>query len=132
MLLGLLDDIANGLAAGLIEEGVTDLDVLKGLLEGESHTTGDDQGVDFGEKVVDELDLIRDLGASKNSEEWALGALQGLGKVVELLLDEETGSLLGEVNSDHGAVGTVGGSESVIFCMSAFIHGRKSRTSAPY
>ena len=119
VLLCLFDDIANGLAAGLVEEGVTDLDVLKGLLEGESHAAGDDQAVDFGEEVVDELDLVRDLGASEDSKERTLGAFQGLGKVVEFLLDEETGRLLGELNSDHGAVGTVGSSEGVVFCVLA-------------
>lgn len=130
VLLGLFDDITDRLAAGFIKEGVTDFDVLKGLLEGESHTTGDDQAVDFGEKVVDELDLVRNLGTSEDSEERALGAFQGLGKVVEFLLDEETGSLLGELNSDHGAVGTVGGSESVIFCILAC--GQKKRAKASY
>lgn len=114
VLLCLFNDIADGLAAGLVEQGVTDLDVLKGLLEGERHATGDDQAVDFGEKVVYELDLVRDLGASKDSKERTLGALQGLSKVVEFLLDEETSGLLGELNSDHGAVGTVGSSESII------------------
>lgn len=114
VLLGLLNDLANDLAASLIEQGATDLDVLQSLLEGESHTTSDDQAVDLGKKVVNQLDLVGNLGATQDSEERTLGVLQSLGEVLEFLLDEETSSLLGQVNTDHGAVGTVGSAESIV------------------
>lgn len=112
--LGLLHDLTDDLATGLVEQTVADLDTLESLLEGECHTTGDDQAVDLGEKVVDQLDLVRDLRASEDSEEGALGRFEGLGEVFEFLLHEETGGLLGEVDTDHGAVGTVGSTESIV------------------
>lgn len=115
VLLSLLDKVGDGLGTGLIEERVADGDVVKGLLEGESHAAADDQGVDLVEKVVDQLDLVGDLGATENGEEGALGRLEDLGEVLELLLHEETGGLLGEVDTDHGGVGAVGGAESIVW-----------------
>lgn len=114
VLLGLLDDLADNLAAGLVEETVADLDVLKGLLEGESHSTGDDEAVNLGQEVVDQLDLVRHLGTAEDGEEGAGRALKSLGEVLQLLLHEETGSLLGEVHADHGAVSAVCGTESIV------------------
>lgn len=114
VLLGLLDDVADDLAASLVEEGGTDLDVLQSLLEGKSHTAGNDQAVDLGEEVIDQLDLVGDLGAAKDGEEGTLGVLQGLGEVLEFLLDEESGRLLGQLDADHGAVGAVGGAEGIV------------------
>lgn len=114
VLLGLLDQVSDNLAASLIEQAVANLDALKGLLEGERHATADDERVDLAEKVIDQLDLVADLGTSKDGEEWALRALNGLGEVLELLLHEESGGLLWGVDTDHGAVGAVGSSESVV------------------
>ncbi|KAI6777240.1 hypothetical protein HG530_001185 [Fusarium avenaceum] len=105
--LGLLNEAANSLGTGLVEERVTDGDVLEGLLEGEGHATADDEGVDLVKEVVDELDLVGDLGTTEDGKEGALRLLEGLGEVLKLLLDEETGSLLGEVDTDHGGVSTV-------------------------
>lgn len=114
VLLGLLNDLADDLATSLVEQTVTDLDVLEGLLESEGHSTGDDEAVDLGQEVVDQLNLVRDLGTTQNGKEWSLGALQSLSEVVKLLLDQETGSLLGQLDTDHGAVGTVSGTESIV------------------
>lgn len=114
VLLGLLNKVLDGLAASLVEEGVSDLDVLESLLEGESHATTDDEAVHLAEQIVDELDLVRNLGTTEDGKEWSLRVLEGLGKVFELLLDEEARGLLGEVNTDHGAVSAVGGSESIV------------------
>lgn len=114
VLLGLLNKVLDSLAASLVKERVTNLHVLKSLLEGESHTTADDEAVDLAEEVVNELNLVRDLGTTENGKEGTLGLLEGLGEVVELLLDKETRGLLGEVDTDHGAVGTVSGTESVV------------------
>ena len=114
VLLGLLDEAGDLLGAGLVEERVADADALERLLEGEGHAAADDEQVDLVEQVVDQLDLVADLGAAEDGEEGTLGLLEGLGEVFELLLHEETGGLLGEVNADHGAVATVGGAEGVV------------------
>ena len=115
VLLGLLNKVLDSLAASLVEERVTDLHVLEGLLEGEGHTTANDEAVDLAEKVVNELDLVRDLGTTEDGKERTLGLLESLGEVIELLLDEEAGSLLGEVDTNHGAVSAVSGTESVVW-----------------
>lgn len=115
VLLGLLNDIADDLAASLVEEGVTDLDVLEGLLEGEGHGAGNDQAVHLGQQVVDQLNLIGHLGAAQDGKERTRGVLESLGEVLELLLHKETGGLLGELDADHGAVGAVGSAESVVW-----------------
>lgn len=113
--LGLLDELADGLGAGLVKEGVTNADVLESLLEGEGHATANDEGVDLVQQVVDELDLVRDLGATEDGEEGALGVLEGLGEVLELLLHEETGGLLGQIDTDHRGVGAVSGAKGVVW-----------------
>lgn len=112
--LGLLNQASNGLGTSLVEEGVTNGDVVEGLLEGESHTTADDEGVDLVQEVVNELDLVSDLGTTEDGEERTLRRLESLGKVVELLLHEETGSLLGQIDTDHGGVSTVSSAESIV------------------
>lgn len=117
VLLGLLDQVGDGLGAGLVEEGLADLNTVEGLLEGEGHATADDQGVDLVEEVVDQLDLVGDLGTAEDGKEWSLWVLKGLREVLELLLHEETGGLLWEVDTDHRAVRTVGSSEGVV-CLS--------------
>lgn len=114
VLLGLLDEAGDLLAAAFVEERAADADILERLLEGEGHAAADNQDVDLVEQVVDQLDLVADLGATEDSEEGALGLLQRLREVVELLLHEESGGLLGEVDADHGAVATVGGAEGVV------------------
>lgn len=115
VLLGLFDQITDSLGAGLIEEGGANGHFVESLLEGESHATADDEGVDLLKEVVDQLDLVGDLGTAEDGEEGALGGLEGLGEVVELLLHEETGGLLGEVDSDHGGVSAVSSAESVVW-----------------
>lgn len=114
VLLSLLDDLADDLATGLVKETVSNFNVLKGLLEGKGHPAGDDEAIDLGQEVINQLNLVRHLGTTKNGKEGACWVLQGLGEVLQLLLHEETGSLLREVHTDHGAVGAVGGTERII------------------
>lgn len=121
LLLGLLHKRADRLGSSLVEEGVANGDTLESLLEGESHATANDEGIDLVQQVVDELDLVRDLGTSEDGEEGTLRSFESLGKVVELLLHEETGSLLWEVDTDHGGVSTVGSTESIIFQLLATV-----------
>lgn len=114
VLLGLLDETGDNLGSVLVKQRVSNLDVLEGLLEGESHTASDDEGVDLVEQVVDQLDLVGDLGTSKDGKEGSLGVLQSLGEELELLGNKETGGSLGELDTDHGRVGSVGGSKGVV------------------
>ncbi|KAJ6445317.1 hypothetical protein O9K51_00076 [Purpureocillium lavendulum] len=100
--LGLGHEVGHRLGAGLVEERVANGHAVERLLEGEGHAAADDERVDLVEQVVDELDLVRDLGAAEDGQEGALRRLERLGEVVELLLHEEAGGLLGQVDADHG------------------------------
>ena len=112
--LGLLEEVVDDLAAVLIEPGVTDLHAIGNLEEGEGHSAGDDHLVDLVEEVVDELDLVSDLGTTEDGEEWPPWSLDDWDEGIELGLDEVTGGLDWEVNADHGAVSTVSSSESIV------------------
>ena len=91
------------------------LDTLQGLLECECHSTTDDESIDFGDEIVDQLDLIRDFGTSKDGQEGTFGVLEGFGKVIEFFLHEESGGTLREVNTDHRRMSTVRSSEGVVY-----------------
>lgn len=71
-------------------------------------------GMHLVEHVLNELDLVRDLGTTENGEEGPLGRLEDLGKVLELLRHEEASGALGKLDANHGGVGAVGGSESIV------------------
>ena len=77
------------------------LDTLNDLLEGEGHSTTNDERVDLVKHVLNELDLVGNFGTAENSKEGTFGVFKGLGKVFELLLHEETSSTLGELHADH-------------------------------
>lgn len=66
------------------------------------------------EHVLDQLDLVGNLGTTENSKEGAFGRLESLGEEFELLLDEETGGTLGQLDTDHAGVGAVGSAERVV------------------
>lgn len=66
------------------------------------------------EEVLNELDLILDLGATEDGEEGFLWLFESFGKVVQLLLHQKTGSTDWEVHADHRCVGAVGSAECVI------------------
>ena len=90
----------------------THLDVVEDLLEGEGHSTADDESVDLVEHVLDKLDLVRDLGTAEDGKERSLGALENLGKVLELLLHEESGGSLRKLHANHRRVSSVSSAET--------------------
>ena len=70
--------------------------------------------MDLVEQIVDELKFVGDLGSTEDGEERLLGALEDLGEEFELLLHEESDGLLGQIDTDHGRMSAVGGSEGVV------------------
>lgn len=96
------------------KEKTTYGNIVEGLLEGEGHTAADDERVDLVQHVLNQLNLVRDLGTTQDSQEGALWVLQGFGEVVELFLHEEAGCTLLQLHADHTGVRTVCGTESVI------------------
>jgi hypothetical protein len=103
---------------------VGDLDSIQGLLECECHTATDDEAVDLGDEVIDQLNLIRDFCASEDSQEGTFGAFEGFGKVIQFLLHEETRGTDWEINADHGRMRTMGSSKGVIYIIRCCYFGR--------
>ena len=64
------------------------------------------------EHVLNELNLVGNLGTTEDGQEGSLGRFEHLGKVLELLLHQEAGGTLGKLNADHGGVGSVGSTEA--------------------
>lgn len=90
------------------------LDVLEGLLEGEGHASSNDHSIDLIHQILDQLDLVRDLGTSQDGKEGLLGLLKDLGKELELLLHQQTSGTDGEIDSDNGRMSTVSGSKGIV------------------
>lgn len=102
------------------------LAAIQDLLEGKGHTATDNHGVDFIEKVFDQLDLIRNFGTitsdrplnkilpSQNGQERLFGGIQCLGEELQLLLHQEAGDLVREIDTNHGAVGAMSGSKGIV------------------
>jgi hypothetical protein len=88
--------------------------------EGVGHAAADDDGVGFGwaivEEVVDDADLVGDLGAADDGDEGLVGFGEGLAHVGELFLHEEAGGgFLDEVGDAFGGgVGAVCAAEGVV------------------
>jgi hypothetical protein len=66
------------------------LDSFEGLFEGEGHATADDEGVYFGDEVVDQLDFIGHFCTSEDGEEGAFRLFKCFGKIFEFFLHEKT------------------------------------------
>src|SRR5690348_11946124 len=66
-LLGLLNKILYGLGALLVEQRLADLNIVQDLLEGEGHASANDDLIDAVDHVVDQLNLIGDLGSAQQT-----------------------------------------------------------------
>ena len=64
--------------------------------------------------IINKLNLIRNLCAAKNSQEWSLGVFKDLRKELEFLLHQETSRTLLQLHADHTRVCTVSGSKRVV------------------
>ncbi len=84
--------------------------------EGVGHAAADDDGVGFVEEVVDDVDLVGDLGSADDGDEGLVGFGEGLAEVGELLLHEQAGGGMFDEVGDAlgGGVGAVGAAEGVV------------------
>ena len=87
-----------------ISMGVTDGHVLVDLEEGVGHAAADDHLVHLVDEVLDELDLVGDLGPAEDGEEGVLGRREDLLEVVQLLLHQEPCRALVESLAQHRAM----------------------------
>ena len=84
------------------------------LQEGKCHATANDQLVDLVQHVLDQLDLVGNLGSTENGQEWTRGVVESLVEVLQLLLEKEAGGSGLVAFAEHGGVSSVGSAEGVV------------------
>jgi len=114
LFLGFGHDVWDGLGTLLIPQRRADVGAVEDFVESEGHTSSNDHLVDDVDHVVDQLDLVGDLGTSHDDCKRPVWGFQNLGERIELLLKEEAGSSGLEIDSDHRGVSSVGSTESVV------------------
>lgn len=112
--LGLFEELLDDLGALFVEPGAADLDVIADLEESEGHGTADDHLIDLVEEVVDQFDLICNLGATEDGEKWPLRGLDDWDEGIEFHLDKVTSSPDWELDTDHGSVSPVSCAEGIV------------------
>ncbi len=113
VLLGALDVALDGLDLVLFQQGGADFKAL-GLEEGVHHATADDQTVGLVEQVLDDAELVGDLGTTEHDGQRTLRVHGGAGQGLDFLLDQQAGSGR-KVGGDVvvGALGAVDDTETV-------------------
>mmetsp|Transcript_48630 Transcript_48630/g.115565 ORF Transcript_48630/g.115565 Transcript_48630/m.115565 type:complete len:252 (-) Transcript_48630:638-1393(-) len=99
--LRLLHDLWDNLGAFLIEERGADLHIVDDLQEGVSHTSTDDHHVHLVKQVLDQLDLVADLGTTEDAQHRLAWCFQNLCESVQLLGHQEAAALDGEAITHH-------------------------------
>ena len=86
------------------------------LVEGEDHTTAQDDLVRLGQEGLDDANLGGDLGAADDGAKRSLRVLDGAVEVVQLLLEQETGNvrLAGASDTSGGGMRSVRSTESIV------------------
>ena len=117
----------NALFFGLLHHLTTVVDLLivqqggahtiaLGCQEGIRHAAADNQGVHLFEQIVDDVQLVGDLGAAQNGDKRTLGISQSLAHDADFLGNQEaanSGQIVG--HAGRGGMCAVGGAEGVIY-----------------
>src|SRR5699024_7333994 len=99
----------------IVHQGLAHVIAL-GSQEGVGHTAAGDQGVHLLQQVLDDVQLVGNLGAAQNSHEGTLGSSQSLAHDGNFLLHQVAGNGRQVVShAGGGGVGTVSGAESVVY-----------------
>ena len=110
----LLDQAKRQIHLILLAQRGADRAALR-LGEGVGHAAADDDGVALVDQVVDDVDLVRDLGAAQNGDERAGRVGKRLAHDGDLLLDQEAAhsrQIVGDAGG--GGVRAVRGAERVV------------------
>mmetsp|Transcript_78597 Transcript_78597/g.129999 ORF Transcript_78597/g.129999 Transcript_78597/m.129999 type:complete len:314 (+) Transcript_78597:1479-2420(+) len=107
LFLGLGHDLGNDLGTFLIEEGVANADAPNHLDEGEGHAASNDHSIDLVQHVLNQLDLVADLGSSQNGANRTDRGIQNLCKGLQLLGHQEARALHRIALSHHRAMSTM-------------------------
>lgn len=110
----LLNQLLHLLAPRLIKQRVPNLHIIQHLLERKRHSTTNNQTVHLIQHILNQLNLIANLRTSQDRQERPLRALQRRGEVLQLLLDQESRSLLRQIHAHHRRVCAVCGAEGVV------------------
>lgn len=113
LLLGALQVLGDSRDLVLLQEGGSDL-VALGLEEGEGHAAADEDAVGLAEELVDDGELVGDLGAAERHDVGAGDVLGELLQDTDLGGDEEAGVVRQPLRQvEHRGVLAVHGAEAV-------------------
>jgi len=70
--------------------------------------------VDLVDEVLEQLDLVADLGTADDGDDGAVRMVERLGKVEQLLVHEVARGALGKVDAHNGRVCAVGSAKGVV------------------
>ena len=113
----LVDHLACEVELVVLADGGTDRLALC-LEEGVCHTAADDEGVALFDEVVDNADLVGDLGAAEDGDEGTGGILKSLAHNGDFLLDQvaaDSGKSAVHRNAGSGGVCAVSCAEGVVY-----------------
>merc|ERR1719313_789862 len=112
--LGLCSDLRHNLCSLLIIQRCSNGHAIVDLQECVCHTSTNDDLVDLVKHVHDELDLVADLGTTKDGQDRLGRSFQDLGKCIQLLGHQGTCCLHLETLTNHRAVGSVGSAKGIV------------------
>ena len=113
VLFGLFDHFQGVIQLIRLAQALADAAAL-GLGKGIRHAAADDDGVRLVQQVVDDRDLVADLGAAQHRHKGPLGVIQGLAHDGQLSGHQEAGHRRQVCrHTDGGGVGTVHGAKGV-------------------
>jgi hypothetical protein len=102
------------LGALFVEQRVADRHSREDFLEGEGHAATDDDLVGLVEQVVDQLDLVGDLGATEDRQQRPLRRFEHGREGRQLLVHQVAGRALGQLHAGHRRVVAVGGAKGIV------------------
>ena len=115
VLRGLQEHLTAVFELRVVDQRLADLAAL-GLDEGVGHAAADDEGIGFGQKVLDDVELVRDLGAAEDGDEGSLRVFDRIAEIFDLFGNEIAGNGFIHIvdYADGGAVGAMGRAERVV------------------
>ena len=97
--LGAALDVARGVEQVFLDQRLADRHAPR-LEEGVGHRAADQQRVDLGDQVLDDLELVGDLGAAEHGDERTLRMLEHPAEILDLLAHQQAGCRFLHVTHD--------------------------------
>ena len=108
-------DAADGVGEGVLDQRSAHRAPAR-LQERVGHGAADEEGVEAGQEVIDDLELARDLGAAEDADERPRGRGEERPEMLELVHHQQPGRGVGNAarHADGRGVGPVRGPEGVV------------------